>query len=199
MNGDAGRFAAQRTLASPSRERRSVDASTSSILTSVHIRPAIPADLPAIGRLGALLVQTHHAFDPQRFLEATDQTRASYARFLGTQLEQPDATVLVADDEGAVVGYVFMAIEGYDYLQLRGPAGILHDIIVTPEHRGRGTGRLLLEAALDYMKARGVPRIVLFTAAQNEAAQRLFASTGFRRTMVEMTMDVDPGGSKQTL
>jgi ribosomal protein S18 acetylase RimI-like enzyme len=159
----------------------------------LHIRPAIRADLPAIGRLGALLVETHHAFDPRRFLEATDQTRTAYAGFLGTQLDRTDATVLVASDEDAVAGYAYVAIDGYDYLSLRGPAGILHDIIVTPELRGRGVGRLLLEAAFDYVKARGVPRIVLSTAAQNEAAQRLFARAGFRPTMIEMTLDIDPG------
>jgi ribosomal protein S18 acetylase RimI-like enzyme len=156
----------------------------------VYIRPATRADLATIGRLGALLVETHHAFDRQRFLEPTGQTRAAYAGFLGTQIDQPDATVLVAEDKDAVVGYAYVAIEGYDYMLLRGPAGILHDIIVSPEHRGRGVGQLLLDAALDYVRAHGIGRIVLSTAAQNEAAQRLFTKAGFRRTMIEMTREV---------
>jgi ribosomal protein S18 acetylase RimI-like enzyme len=160
----------------------------------VTIRPATRADLPAIGTLGALLVETHHAFDPQRFLEATERTRTSYSGFLGTQLAQPDAIVFVAEDDHAVVGYAYVAIEGYDYMLLRGPAGILHDIIVAPEHRGRGIGQLLLQAALDYVNARGVPRIVLSTATQNEVAQRLFAKAGFRRTMVEMTRELGAPG-----
>ena len=33
--------------------------------------------------------------------------------------------------------------------------------------------------------------IVLSTAARNETAQRLFESSGFRRTMVEMTRELD--------
>jgi ribosomal protein S18 acetylase RimI-like enzyme len=155
------------------------------------VRPATAADLPAIGRLGALLVETHHAFDPQRFLPATDQTRAAYAGFLGTQLELPNSAVLVADDNGTVVGYAYAAVDGYDYLSLRGPAGILHDIIVAPEHRGAGIGRLLLDAALDYFRSRGVPRVVLSTAEHNKGAQRLFAAMGFRRTMIEMTRELD--------
>ena len=32
------------------------------------IRLATPADLPALGRLGALLMRTHYEFDPQRFM-----------------------------------------------------------------------------------------------------------------------------------
>jgi RimJ/RimL family protein N-acetyltransferase len=32
--------------------------------------------------------------------------------------------------------------------------------------------------------------VVLSTAERNEGAQRLFASAGFRRTMIEMTRDL---------
>jgi ribosomal protein S18 acetylase RimI-like enzyme len=62
---------------------------------------------------------------------------------------------------------------------------------VDPEHRRRGLGRRLLEATLAELKARRAPRVVLSTAVQNEAAQRLFASVGFRPTMIEMTREVE--------
>src|SRR5215204_552444 len=159
------------------------------------VRRATPADLPRIGRLGALLVEEHHGFDPQRFLAASRGTPEGYASFISTQLEDPDVAVLVADDGGGVIGYAYAAVEGYDYMALRGPAGVLHDVIVDPEHRGRGVGRLLLEAALEFLRSRGAPRVVLSTAEQNEAAQRLFVSTGFRRTMVEMTRELDDPAS----
>jgi ribosomal protein S18 acetylase RimI-like enzyme len=155
------------------------------------IRPATRADLPEIGRLGALLVKTHHDFDRQRFLPATEQTHAGYARFLGSQLDVPDAAIFVAEDAGTIVGYAYTAVEGYDYLSLRGPAGILHDIIVAPEHRGGGVGRLLIDAVIEFLRSRGVPRVVLSTAERNDGAQRLFAKVGFRRTMVEMTRELD--------
>jgi ribosomal protein S18 acetylase RimI-like enzyme len=99
--------------------------------------------------------------------------------------------VLVADDHGDVIGYAYATVEGYDYMALRGPAGVLQDIVVDPERRGRGVGRMLLDAALAELAARGAPRVVLSTAERNEAAQRLFASAGFRRTMVEMTRELD--------
>src|SRR5215213_6793930 len=103
-----------------------------------------------IGRLGALLVKEHYDFDPQRFLAARPGTPEGYASFISTQLEDPDIAVLVAEDNGAVIGYAYAAVEGYDYMALRGPAGVLHDIIVDPAHRGQGVGRLLIDAALAY-------------------------------------------------
>jgi ribosomal protein S18 acetylase RimI-like enzyme len=157
------------------------------------LRPAAPADLPASGRLGALLVRTHHDFDPERFLPTTPQTEHGYASFLGTQLEKPNVVVLVAERDGEVLGYTYAGVEGYDYMSLRGPAGILYDIVVDPAHRGRGVGRMLLDATLSALKTRGAPRVVLSTAEQNAPAQRLFASAGFRRTMIEMTRELDGG------
>lgn len=163
--------------------------------TSPVGRRATPADLPSIGRLGALLVEEHYDFDPQRFLAARPGTPEGYASFMSVQLEDPDRAVLVADDNGDVIGYAYAAIEGYDYMALRGPAGVLHDLIVDPLHRGQGVGRLLLDATLAFFRSRGVPRVVLSTAERNEAAQRLFASKGFRRTMIEMTRELDDPAS----
>jgi ribosomal protein S18 acetylase RimI-like enzyme len=159
-------------------------------VSTVRIRPAAPADLKAIGRLGALLVRTHHDFDPDRFIAATPQTEHGYGSFLGTQLDKPDITVLVAERAGEVVGYTYAGVEGKDYMSLRGPAGVLYDIVVDPAHREIGIGRMLLEATLEALAAKGVPRVVLSTAERNEAAQRLFARAGFRRTMIEMTREL---------
>ncbi len=157
---------------------------------AVTIRPAKRADLPAIGRLGALLVRTHHDFDPERFLEATSRTEDAYASFLGTQLEEPNVFVLVAEQDGKVLGYTYAGVEGRDYMALRGPAGVLYDIVVDPANRGRGIARMLLDASLAALEVRGAPRVVLSTAERNAPAQRLFASAGFRRTMIEMTREL---------
>lgn len=154
------------------------------------IRRAAAQDLPHIGRLGALLVAAHHEFDSRRFLAPTARTKDAYASFLGAQLEQPDAAVFVAEDDGDVVGYAYCAIESYDYMSLRGPAGVLHDIIVDPGRRRHGVGRRLLAAVVDFVEARGLSQLVLSTAERNEAAQHLFASAGFRRTMIEMTREL---------
>jgi ribosomal protein S18 acetylase RimI-like enzyme len=155
------------------------------------VRRATPADLPRLGHLGALLLEEHHAFDARRFLAPGQWTPADYASYFGSQLEDPDSSILVAVDDGEVVGYAYAVIEGYDYMALRGPAGVLHDLIVEPRHRGGGAGRLLVDAILADLKSRGVPRVVLFAAERNEPAQRFFASRGFRRTMIEMTRELE--------
>ena len=158
--------------------------------TQLTVRPARAEDMPAVGRLGALLVRTHHDFDPERFIAATRRTADGYGSFIGTQLDDSEVVVLVAEQDGEVVGYTYAAVEGYDWMSLRGPAGVLHDIVVDPERRRGGVGRALLDATIAALTALGAPRVVLSTAERNEIAQRLFAQAGFRRTMVEMTREL---------
>lgn len=161
---------------------------------SVTVRSARSDDMRAIGRLGAMLVALHHEFDRARFLEAGSGTTGAYAAFLERQAAEQDAAVLVAVEEGAVLGYAYGKAEGTDYMALRGPAGIIHDLIVDPARRGEGIGRKLLDSMILTLEERGAPRVVLSTAARNVAAQRLFASAGFRQTMIEMTRERTPTG-----
>ena len=157
---------------------------------AVTIRPATTGDLPSLGRLGALLVRAHHDFDAKRFIAATAETASGYSWFLGTQLDKPTIAVLVAEESGAVVGYSYAGLEGRDYMSLRGPAGVLYDVVVDPTRRKHGVGRLLVEAALRFLKSQGAKQVVLSTATQNEAAQHLFERIGFRPTMIEMTTEL---------
>jgi ribosomal protein S18 acetylase RimI-like enzyme len=161
------------------------------VAAASSIRKATPKDLPAIGRLGALLVRTHYDFDPKRFIAPSPDTEDRYGWFLGTQLKKPSIIILVADRDGKVIGYTYSGVEGNDYMALRGPAGVVYDIVVDPDHRKQGVGRLLLDATLEALKAQGAPRAVLSTAERNTDAQRLFERAGFRPTMIEMTRELD--------
>jgi ribosomal protein S18 acetylase RimI-like enzyme len=159
-------------------------------MTDFHVRTATATDAAALGRLGALFVRLHHDFDPQRFLPASPRTERGYGGFLASQIQDSDVVMLVAEREGQVIGYTYASNEGTDYMSLRGPAGVLHDIVVDPGHRALGVGRALLEATVAALGAKGAPRVVLQTAEKNAGAQRLFASAGFRTTMLEMTREV---------
>jgi ribosomal protein S18 acetylase RimI-like enzyme len=158
--------------------------------SSVTIRPARSADQDALGRLGALLVIEHYQFDSLRFLEPRPDMPQAYGHFLASQIGQPDRLVLVAERDGAVVGYAFAGLEGFDYMALRGPAAVLYDLVVDAQHRRQGVGSALLGAAFAALAERGAPRVLLSTAERNAGAQALFERAGFRRTMIEMTREL---------
>ena len=154
------------------------------------IRVADPDDKAALGRLGAMLVEEHYGFDRLRFLAPTADLPERYGEFLIGHAASDDKFVLVAEVDGHIAGYIFAGVEGVDYMMLRGPAGNLYDLLVDPAFRRRGVGRKLMEAALDELRRRGLHQAVLFTADKNANAQQLFSAVGFRRTMLEMTIEL---------
>jgi ribosomal protein S18 acetylase RimI-like enzyme len=157
---------------------------------AIAIRKATEADLPALGRLGALLLRMHHQFDSKRFMAPQGNTEGGYAWFLGTQLREEDVVVLVAERQASVVGYVYAGLEPQSWKELREASGFIHDVVVDERARRTGVAIALIDAAAEWLREHGAPRVMLWTAQQNDGAQRLFERLGFRRTMVEMTREL---------
>ena len=65
-------------------------------MSDAIIRRATRSDVDALGRLGALLLRTHYAFDPQRFIAPGDNPEAGYGWFLSSQLKDDESAVFVA-------------------------------------------------------------------------------------------------------
>lgn len=156
---------------------------------TIVIRPATEQDAAALGRMGAALMRIHHAFDAERFLAPGKNPEEGYGRFLAAERASDDTVVFVAERAGELVGYVYAGIEPRSWKELRDVAGFVHDVLVVESARGLGIGERLVEAGAEWMLARGVPRVMLWTAEKNAPAQRLFERLGFRRTMIEMTRE----------
>lgn len=142
----------------------------------ISVRAAHVDDEMAIGQLGAMLVAEHHEFDRERFIAPVPLLPERYGQFLVSQISKPEMVVLVAEREGDVVGYVYAGMEGNDYMALRGPAGLIYDLVVDPDHRRQGIGTALIDAALEALHERGAPRALLFTA--EKIIRRKQCSTG---------------------
>jgi GNAT superfamily N-acetyltransferase len=88
----------------------------------------------------------------------------------------PEATWLVVGPDGPC--------GSIQALRERGVLGAIQNVGILPAHRGRGLGRALVLQSLRGMYASGLGRAVLEATAHNEAAMRLYARLGFRRTKV---------------
>lgn len=154
------------------------------------IRRATEGDVPALGRLGALLMRVHYGFDPQRFLPPGSNPEAGYGRFLRSQLREDDVVILVAERGGEVIGYVFAGLEPLSWKELRDACGFVHDVVVDESGRRLGVASALMDGAVQWLRERGAPRVMLWTAERNGAARQLFDRLGFRSTMIEMTKEL---------
>lgn len=155
---------------------------------TLEIRAATPQDAEALGRYGAALARQHHAFDPERFM-LPDDVEAGYRWWLLREAKNERAVVLVAEVDGAVAGYAYGRTEERDWNALLDAHGGFHDIWVDDRLRRQGIGEALANALVSRLEALGAKRVVLKTAAKNEAAQRMFTRLGWRPTMIEMTRE----------
>ena len=156
---------------------------------TIEIRKATRRDLPKVAALAGVLVRQHYAFDAKRFL-FIENPEAGYEWWFGKELLNKQALILCAKLDGKIVGYAYARLEPRDWNALLDAHGALHDILVADTARRQGIGKKLLQRTLDELRARGAARVVLHTAIKNRAAQKLFASVGFRQTMLEMTCEL---------
>lgn len=81
---------------------------------------------------------------------------------------------------------------GHGILWWVGDEGELANLAVTPDARGRGGGRLLLDALLAEGMARGVRRVLLEVRESNEPALRIYRARGFRQVGVRRDYYTNP-------
>jgi GNAT superfamily N-acetyltransferase len=99
------------------------------------------------------------------------------ARLVPALQEHPTALVLLAFAEQRAVG-VAVCFFGFSTFQAR-PLLNIHDLAVVPEHRGKGIGRALLNAAEAQARRRGCGKLTLEVQDANQRARALYASFGF--------------------
>jgi ribosomal protein S18 acetylase RimI-like enzyme len=154
------------------------------------IRRAKRSELGAVARMASALVREHHALDARRFF-LVEPIETGYRQWLDKEITRRGAVILVAEEDLEIVGYAYGTMEARNWSELLDACGKLNDLYVLKPARHRGIARRLTKAMLIELKAMGAPRVVLMSAEGNRAAQSFFASLGFRRTMIEMTRELD--------
>jgi GNAT superfamily N-acetyltransferase len=127
-----------------------------------------------------------------------DVVGLKYRKAMGTD----QAVVLVAEDEGDVVGMA--------YGEVRVPSRFSDEralevsgVVVRAGHRGKGVGRALVREAAQFAIDKGVGWVELKTFSPNERAMDFWEGLGFRPRVVQLTsptsaivrrLDEDDGG-----
>jgi GNAT superfamily N-acetyltransferase len=96
----------------------------------------------------------------------------------GAALLRPEATVLVAVQEGKLTGCAY----GHELVHPDGERTmLLYSLDVDPAHLGRGIGRALVDAFVDDARTRGCTEAWVLTEASNVAGNATYAAAGGRR------------------
>ena len=137
------------------------------------IRPAAPED-------AAALLELKHALDEETsfmLLEPGERrdTADDVERDLRAVADEPNSVVLVADESGALAGYV--EARGGGFRRNRHAAHVV--IGVRAASAGRGLGTALLAELEAWARRHGLDRLELTVMAHNERALALYRKSGF--------------------
>jgi GNAT superfamily N-acetyltransferase len=137
------------------------------LVAAMTVTPATADDAPGVVALvGRVYAEYRFVYDPA--IEVPDLL--AFAR----HYQPPQgAFFVVRDSAGLVVGSA-----GVERLDAR--AAELHRLYLDAALRGRGTGRALVEAALDWCRGQGVERLLLWSDTRFDLAHRLYERMGFR-------------------
>jgi len=131
----------------------------------VEIRAAEPGEEDSLLKAWAWLFEP-----PGRRPGSWEPKRAAAA--LREAIESRDALVLVAEAGGTLVG--FCTVYYGPHTVRFGMRSWLEELAVHPEHRSKGVGAELLEAAKGWARERGAAHLKLDSATERKDAHRFY-------------------------
>jgi len=84
---------------------------------------------------------------------------------------EANATVLLARNDGALVASVLVGHDGH--------RGWVYYVTVDPDHRFSGYGRMIMSAAEDWLRARGIKKLQLMVRGDNATVHAFYRSLGY--------------------
>lgn len=150
---------------------------------NIVIRAATPSDLPTILKFEQGIISAERPFDP------TLLPGKFHYYDLGARISDPDAAVVVAEDNGRVVAGGSAVIKKGNPYNIFKDYAFLGFMFVEPEYRGRGVNRLIIEALVDWSHQRGLEEIRLQVYSENSAAIRAYEKVGFKKILTEMRLN----------
>ena len=112
---------------------------------------------------------------------------ASIRRALRALLRRPDEVLLVAVENGRIVGTNHVLIFRHLARALK-PAAIVENMVVESRSRGAGVGDKLMDAALKIARRRGCYKLSLTSNRRRPKAHRFYEKFGMRRTHYGFTI-----------
>jgi len=146
---------------------------------NLEIRAATEADLPSIL---ALYVEVE---DDGRVL-SIEEARSIFARVK----TYPDYKVYVAVSGGSVIGTFELLIMD-NLAHMGAPSGVLEDVVVHKDWRGKGVGKQMMQFARGRCRERGCYKLALSSNLKREAAHRFYDALGFQRHGYSFVVELD--------
>ena len=142
-----------------------------------YVRPASEPDLDIVADYIARLKMLNEELDPH--YEAVEELEEVTKKYVEDALRDETKILLVAEHEkDGVVGVIKIDIVDRLFYKPR-LKGVITDIYVHPSHRRRRVGRLLLDKAIEQLRARGVRLVSAIYPEGNIISKKFYEKNGF--------------------
>ncbi len=143
----------------------------------VRILEAREEHVPQIVEVWKGFVDLHAERDP--VFTRCREGHLNFASWVRELIASPDAQVLVALEDGDIVGYALTMEKVYPPVYERTTYGEVTDMAVMEGHRRHGIGTALLERVREWCRERGLDRIELRMMPTNPMAAAFWRKHGF--------------------
>ncbi|HBV85970.1 MAG: GNAT family N-acetyltransferase [Desulfosporosinus sp.] len=153
----------------------------------MRVRQGNVRDWPFIYALGKVGIPDSISPWRKQPMEVTLKYREEFLRGFWTWIQQSESEVFIVEEpegegkeEAPAQPIGYLVIQGSAREELTGiTQGWIMDIVVLPEWRGKGAGRVLLDAAEDYCRKHGIAYLGLAVSSHNVKALKLYENFGF--------------------
>jgi GNAT superfamily N-acetyltransferase len=128
--------------------------------------------------------------DP-RLYELRPHAEALFRRWIGQMADDPRSMLLVAEEEGRIVGFLYSTMEKDAPIYLHDEYALVREWWVEPASRGRGVGRALIDRAAAELAGFGVRQLRVRAAAADADAAAMLEHCGFHSAVSEMVREVE--------
>ena len=158
-------------------------------------RVANTGDFPAVFPMLRQHRLRQQQFDPALYQLHADAERR-FLRWVGEVGEDPRSTLLVAEEQGQIIGFVYAVVERDLPIYLHEEFAVVREWWVEPAFRRRGAGKALIDLAINELAGVGICQLRVRTASGDADARALLGRCGFRAGTCEMVKDLRAGDDK---
>lgn len=142
-----------------------------------------------IGRLFGEFIRFHADIDPW-FTPVEDAIPDFQEHHLGRFMKSEDGLVLVALENGNVVGYSLSEVKGPSPSLKQEEYGYIDQIAVAASHRRKGVGEKMLVEILAWFASKGFKRVELELTARNAISYAFWRKHGFTDYMHRLYKEI---------
>lgn len=145
------------------------------------VREATQQDVERVVELWGEHVDFHAECDPR--FQRVDGSEDGFAQHMRAKLDEADYLLLVAEVEGEVVGFLNGQLLQYPPCFVRREHGFMDNMAVSSRWQRKGIGSALLEKAMAWFAANGVPTVEGKVLLSNPVAMGFWRKTRFQPYM----------------